>query len=205
MKNLAKIRKLKNKSQTDVAKYCGVKPPTVSLWESGKATPAVDTAIKVAEFLDVPIYELLDIEIPQPTKIPLYNVEACCGNGNYIFDDAGLVANYLPAFDDSIDNSYFAVRVQGNSMSPRINDGDVIIVQKKEYCTVNINDVILIAYCGDIFVRYISACSPTGFTLSAINPSYPPIQVDTEIADYKIWGKVSYIYQFPIPIKSINQ
>lgn len=59
MKNLLKIRLEKNLSQTDIAKSLNVARNTVSQWENSKRDPDCNTLIKLANFLDVTIDELL--------------------------------------------------------------------------------------------------------------------------------------------------
>ncbi len=67
-KNLLKFRKIKNYSQTDVAKATGMKQPNYCEIESNTVVPTIATLKKLAEFLEVPISKLMEedeIKMPQ--------------------------------------------------------------------------------------------------------------------------------------------
>lgn len=49
-----------NWSQTDLATELGVRQPTVCNWYTGKTLPSVETAIRIAHILKVPVSEFLD-------------------------------------------------------------------------------------------------------------------------------------------------
>lgn len=70
MKNLKKIRKVKNITQIRLSIAAEVSQETISAYESGKALPSVETLIKMANFLDTTTDYLLDISNnPIPVNI----------------------------------------------------------------------------------------------------------------------------------------
>ena len=59
MLKLKEIRTAHNLSQTQLAEKIGVKPHTVSQWESGARTPDILTVNKIAKVLDCSIDDLI--------------------------------------------------------------------------------------------------------------------------------------------------
>ena len=56
------IRKAKNKTQEDLAKYLGVNRATVSKYESGVIEPSLTQISRIAAFLEVPQGDILGLE-----------------------------------------------------------------------------------------------------------------------------------------------
>nr|WP_315193874.1 helix-turn-helix transcriptional regulator [uncultured Flavobacterium sp.] len=52
-KRLAEVRKNKSLSQEDLAKHLGTKSPVIGRYERDEMKPSIDTANKLAEFLEV--------------------------------------------------------------------------------------------------------------------------------------------------------
>ena len=59
MKNLSKIRDCQGYTQTEVAKALNVARNTVSQWENSKRDPDCETLLKLSNFFNVSIDELL--------------------------------------------------------------------------------------------------------------------------------------------------
>ena len=53
------IRAERGMKDTDVAKKAGLSPSTLSEWKTGKLTPGLESARKIARALDVTIDELI--------------------------------------------------------------------------------------------------------------------------------------------------
>lgn len=56
---LIKLRKQKNKTQEEVAKFLGITRPAYTAYESGNRQPDYDSLIKLAEYYDVSLDYLL--------------------------------------------------------------------------------------------------------------------------------------------------
>ena len=54
-KSLAELRAKKNMSQRDLAKNLGVSSATIGMYESGKRTPPLKTAILIAKLFDIQV------------------------------------------------------------------------------------------------------------------------------------------------------
>jgi len=57
---LRRIRKMRNMSQTDLAKSVGVDPTFISKLELGQRLPSLPVLLKLSRVLDIPIDELLE-------------------------------------------------------------------------------------------------------------------------------------------------
>ena len=63
---LKEFREQKGLSQTELANCVGAKQTTISQYENGKRIPKIETQQKIANALDVPIYELTEYYEPIP-------------------------------------------------------------------------------------------------------------------------------------------
>lgn len=78
------------------------------------------------------------------------------------------------AFSDS--NAYYAITAKGDSMSPKILDGDFVVV--KHQSIPSINDLVLVRSEAVDDVGYaikILKATNRNVTLNSINPNYPPM------------------------------
>ena len=67
---------------------------------------------------------------------------------------------------------HFALQIKGQSMEPRIKDGDVVIVQKQDDC--DSGDVAVVLVNGDEATVKRIKKEPAGIMLIPSNPSYEP-------------------------------
>ena len=182
----------KNKTQQDLADYLGASKSTVSMWVNGKRTPLMATIDQICKYFGCTREDLLrdnrESYYKHSISIPVYARVA-----------AGIP---LEAVEDIIDReeiperweqagTYFGVRVKGDSMAPRIENGDVVIVRKQSdaddgdivIALVNGNDAVckkLRKYADSIaLVSNNAAYSPMYFTLA-----------DTQDIPVRIIGKV---------------
>ena len=51
-----------NSSMKEVAEYLGVTPYSVYKWTYGQSLPTIDNLVNLADFLNVPMYNLLIVE-----------------------------------------------------------------------------------------------------------------------------------------------
>ena len=79
----------------------------------------------------------------------------------------------------------FGVRVSGDSMMPRIHDGDIIYIRKQD--TLENGDIGIFSLDGNAYVKKLKSSSD-GLFLISLNKKYSPIPVG-EYSDFKIFGK----------------
>jgi transcriptional regulator with XRE-family HTH domain len=77
-KRLVEVRKRKNLSQEDVAKHLGTKSPVIGRYERDEMKPSIETATKLADFLEVSLDYLVgkvDDEIDTTTLNRILEVQ----------------------------------------------------------------------------------------------------------------------------------
>lgn len=192
LRNLRKEREMRIE---DIARVLGVATSTYGRWESGSNSPK-NKIPELAKFFGVTTdYLLYGKDAPQiepqmkGNKIPLLGsvaagipIEAI----QYIEDYEEIPA----ALGDP--REFFALRVKGESMEPKISDGDIIIVHKQE--DVDSGQIAVVQVNGDEATVKIVKKSTSGITLIGLNVDvYPPhFYTCEEVANkpVRIVGKV---------------
>lgn len=94
------IRKAKKISQKEISESLGISQAAYAKFESGNSI-TVDRLYKIAEFLGVPIYEILDIE---PTKLNEDLNESLISENEKLKKDLQIQTSLLSAFEMLQDN-----------------------------------------------------------------------------------------------------
>ena len=77
-KRLSEVRKSKGLSQEEVAKHLGTKAPVIGRYERGEMKPSIETATKLADFLEVSLDYLVgktDTELDTKTLQRILEVQ----------------------------------------------------------------------------------------------------------------------------------
>ena len=135
---LKEARKAKRYSQAEVSRMLGVTQQAVGKWETGRSTPDPQTVARLAEILDTPTDVLLGLRKESgaasavgrnafsrytESQIPVVGTVRA-GYGALAFEeDYG--KEYACVKDPE---NYFFLVVKGDSMEPRISDGDLALV-----------------------------------------------------------------------------
>ena len=89
------------------------------------------------------------------------------------------------------DGEYFGLQVKGDSMEPKISDGDVVIVRKQS--DADDGDLVIALVNGDDAVVKRLKKYADGIALISTNPAYEPMyfsKADSESKPVSIIGKV---------------
>ena len=203
MNCLRKRRKELGLTMLEVAKAVGVSEATVSRYESGDIkNMRRDRIEKYAKVLKVsPALIIgLDPENTEPNAIilpqkkirmvPVFE-SVSAGMGAYADDN---IVDYMPCFiqNEREAENTICVNVCGNSMYPKIEDGDVIQVLKQDWAESGQIAVVLIDG-EEAVVKKIEYTADT-VTLISINPEWAPrIFTGTDRARLKILGVVKKV------------
>ena len=198
MNRIKELREKAGKQQKELAIDLGVSQPTVSDWESGRKIPSAKSTSKIADYFQVPIDYLLGRE-PTPEGAPDPSRP-----GSKWIPVLGRVAAGTPieAVEDILDyeeidaktaasGEYFALQIKGQSMEPKISDGDVVIVRQQSVC--NSGDIAVVLVNGDEATVKRIKKRPEGIMLIPSNPAYEPMfysNEDIEKLPVTIIGKV---------------
>lgn len=175
MNTLKMLRTKKGVYQKDVAEYLGVDRTTYVKYERGDSQPGHDMLLKLSEYFNTSIDEILGnskqttskrigVQIPVLGKvqagIPIDAIEE-------ILDYEEITPEMAARGD------YFALQVRGDSMMPRMLDGDVVIVRQQPDC--DSGDIAIVLVNGyEATVKRIKK-TRDGITLIPLNTAYDPI------------------------------
>ncbi len=174
MERLKNLRIAKNLKQVDMASFLGIDRTTYVKYESGTNEPSKDTIIKLADYFNVSVdYIVGRTNDPHPTasnsiKVPVLGyvaagipIEAI----EDILDYEDLdTRNFNPSFE------YFGLKIKGDSMTPRIQDGDVVIVRRQP--DIESGEIAIVCINGDEATCKQIKKQPEGITLIPFNPAY---------------------------------
>ena len=186
---LKQCRKKQGVSQAELAAKLGVTQQAVGKWESGKSSPDPSTVARIAELLNTTADYLLGLYRPvsnvsapeerffgsySESLIPVIGTVKA-GYGALAFEeDYG--QEYARVKDPS---NYFYLVVRGDSMEPRIQDGDLALVHKQD--TLENGDLGVLIY-GDegegTLKRYIQRGNCV--VLQPFNPAYNELVIKGE-------------------------
>ena len=179
---LKQLRNEKKINQRELANFLKVAPSTISMYESGQREPNFEVLESLADFFNVDLNYLLgksdkttklmieDSQPPQGLKIPVL----------------GTVAAGIPisAVEDILDyeevpqswenqGEFFALKIKGDSMEPRMESGDVVIV--KQQSDANSGDTVIVLVNGDDATCKKLQKTENGIMLVSTNPNYLPM------------------------------
>ena len=153
---LKQCRKKQGVSQAELASRLGVTQQAVGKWESGKSSPDPSTVARIAELLNTTADYLLGLYRPvsnvsapeerffgsyTESLIPVIGTVKA-GYGALAFEeDYG--QEYARVKDPA---NYFYLVVRGDSMEPRIQDGDLALVHKQD--TLENGDLLCCWFAG---------------------------------------------------------
>ena len=183
-------------AKKEFAERIGVSPGTVSEWISGKTRSYMDHISTIAAEYDVPLEWLMSSEDDaRPEKgrrrgvrIPVYGQVAAGIPIDAITD----IEDYEEIPEEMAKTGDFAaLRIHGDSMEPRIWDGDVVIIRLQK--TAETGDTAIVIIGGDSATCKKIKKTPEGVILIASNPKYEPMfysNHDIEALPVSIFGRV---------------
>lgn len=178
--------------RTDFAKAINVPYSSVTDWINGNSYPRIDKIQRMADYFGIEKADL--VEARNATKksssrrIPVLG-RVAAGIPIEMIED---VIDWEDVSEDMIkDHSVFALSIKGDSMEPRIANGDVVIVQQQS--DAESGDIIIATINGDDATCKRLRKLRDGIELVPLNPSYAPMfysNEEIESKPVKILGKV---------------
>ena len=150
---LKNARIYKNISGTELCKLADIPKSSLSDWENGKSQPSAKSFLRILDVLNITANELVKFSSANNSS----SIHKSKTNAIKIPVLGSIPAGIpIEAIQDIIDyeeiseemayiGEYFALKVKGNSMSPSIQNGDIVIIRKQEdadtgkICVVMIN------------------------------------------------------------------
>lgn len=196
MLSIRKYRLTKGLTQDELGALLGVSGKTVSSWEVGNSEPKMGMISKMARIFGVNNSDIIDdlhsddhvvnrvsgVQIRilglVPAGIPIEAIEDVIG---YEEIDSRLAST----------GKFFGLRIQGDSMSPKIMEGDIVIVKQQDDVDSGETAIVIIDGHDATCKRVIK--NDLGLILQPTNPTYEPVQYDHESikkTPIRIIGKV---------------
>lgn len=179
---LKQLRNEKKINQRELANFLKVAPSTISMYESGQREPNFEVLESLADFFNVDLNYLLG-KSDKTTKLMLENEQKLQGLKIPVL---GTVAAGIPisAVEDILDyeevpqswenqGEFFALKIKGDSMEPKIDDGDVVIVRQQS--DANSGDTVIALVNGDDATCKKLQKTENGIMLVSTNPNYLPM------------------------------
>ena len=193
MNRIKELRAAKNVKQADLASAISVSQAALSGYETGKFQADIDTYKKIAAYFDVSLDYLLG-GVPNTAS----------SSGSVSIPVLGDVAAGIPieAVTDIVDyeeidaalartGDFFGLRIKGDSMEPRMREGDVVIVRRQD--TADTGDTVVVLVNGDSATVKKIKYGPDGITLLPTNPSHDPFfysAAEVEQLPVRVIGRV---------------
>lgn len=195
------LRLEKDMTLEELGNKVGVGKSTVRKWETGMiANMKRDKILKIAEALNTsPAYLMgwdnnvrpIENGTKEKKKGVTINVLGCVAAGIPIEAIEDIIDTEEISDEMAATGEYFGLKIHGNSMEPRIMDGDVVIVKRQD--DAESGDIIIATINGDEATCKRLRKLRDGIELISNNPSYNPMFYDNrEIIEkpVRILGKV---------------
>ena len=189
--NLSELLSSHKMSQLELAQRLGVSAQSVSNWCKGKKTPRMPKVDMICDIFGLKREWLTSDHDSHADSKPSTAVTTKVTSIR--IPVLGSVAAGIPisAITDIVDwedipekyasdgTEYFGLKLKGNSMSPEMRSGDVVIVRAQS--EADSGDIVIVQVNGDTeatckrLIKY-----KDGITLMPLNSEYPPMQYTAE-------------------------
>lgn len=183
-------RKAAHMGQAELGEAIGIGKSSISEWESGKRSPDIDKVKDIAKVLNVtPTYLMgwKEEDVPDQRPLPAGLLPVVKRRIPII----GHVAAGVPImaereYEEYEDDTYgiscdYVLRVEGDSMEPRVLDGDVVYVRQQP--DVDDGQIAVVGVDDSVTLKVVYHL-PNGLQLVSLNPKYKPMIYTQSNTDY---------------------
>lgn len=178
----------------DMARKTGMSAPAVKKWMDGTTTnPKYDDVVRATRVLNISpdwmMYEIGTMELVPANQVELemVDIKASCGSiGHVNFEDIPAVKKILVNAAWFRQNFGFynakdikLISASGDSMSPEIDDGDVVFVDISDNISFR-DGIYLILVDDELFIKRIQRLTGHKIALVSTNKAYRDIEISTE-------------------------
>ena len=191
---LKEQRKKKKLTQNELSTILQVAPSTVSAWERGANRPTMDKITIMSDLFEVPISKFFEEGFKDNNiiRIPILGIIAC---GDPITAQEN-IESYKERSSDSLPSGkVFYLRTKGDSMSPLINEGSLVLI--REQSDVENGEIAAVLVNGDeeATLKRVRKLGDT-ILLEAINDKYEPYIINSD-NPARILGKaIEFTFEF---------
>lgn len=181
-------RKAAHMGQAELGEAIGIGKSSISEWESGKRSPDIDKVKDIAKALNVTPAYLMGWDEPSPARplpagllpvvkrrIPILGHVA-----------AGVPIMAEREYEEYEDDTYglscdYVLRVEGDSMEPRVLNGDIVYVRQQP--DVDDGQIAVVGVDDSVTLKVVYHL-PNGLQLVSLNPKYKPMIYTQANTDY---------------------
>lgn len=174
-KNIRYLRRRRGLKQDDLAELLGLKSYTaIQHWETEHSQPNLGQLKILADYFG---YSMSDIantdlemvaagaEVEVVKRLPVLG-DVAAGSPIYAVEN---IVDYI----EFKNHGDFALKIKGDSMEPRICDGDIVIVAKDD--EIKNGDIVIVVINGDEAVCKKIKFQQDGILLLSFNENYDPL------------------------------
>ena len=177
------LRKSKGISRKQMLEECGINKNAYSYWGKEGYTPGRLTLVSLAKYFNVTVEQLLgggdmssapskliaNGEVKPYTPRPVRPVVGITSAGKGTFAEE-CILGYMPVDEKYNTDDFFWLKVSGDSMSPKIDDGDLVLIQRGAEITNNSIAVAMVDK-SETFLKQVYLFGDS-IVLHSINPQY---------------------------------
>lgn len=175
--NITKCMEMHNKSRQEMCTALGVKYTTFSDWVNAKTYPRIDKIELMANYFGISKASLVELEHfhkkSKGVEIPVLG-RVAASVPYHMMEEVLDYEKIDPKLAST--GEFFALRIKGESMMPRICDGDVVII--KVQSDAESGDTVIATINGDDATCKRLKKYNDSIMLIANNPNYEPIVYD---------------------------
>lgn len=178
-------------SQTEICQTLGFSMSTFSDWVHARTYPRIDKIELMANYFGIEKSDLVEERTKTQRAGISINVLGRVAAGIPINAITEIIDTEEISEELAKTGDFFALKIKGDSMEPRIVDGDVVIVKQQE--DAENGDTVIALVNGDDAVCKRLRKYRDGLELISNNPAYAPMFFDKETIETKpvrIIGKV---------------
>lgn len=192
------LRTKKDMTQSEIAKIAGVSDKSISAWEAGKRDPKVKAIQNICAYFHLDLNTFIDntsdeIE-PVSSTIPkgysrFPETEHRPRIGRIACGEPIIAEENIEAYDEVLSSWHadFTLMCVGDSMAPKIEDGDIVAIRMQP--TVENGEIAAVRIGEEATLKRVFL-HPDYIELRPINPNYDSIiRSKSEMEDIRIEGR----------------
>lgn len=179
MNRIKLLRLGRNLTQGELCKIINISQASLSGYENGKYEPDNKTLIHLANYFNVTVDYLLGCEIilkSEPAKtIPIFR----CLKTGFVAETSNQILRYEGiGWNMSTKEDYIGLQMLGDSMEPRIQNGDTIIIRRQNQ--ISSGDIAAVLIGEKLATIKKVYKHENGLILIPLNPKYNPDSYTSE-------------------------
>ena len=185
---LKKIRKQKNITQLQLSELIGISRASIAQYENNIYQPSLENIESIANTLNIDVSELFEDKANKKMVsryIPLIGKSSCGKPKDYDLNGYEPIPVPLDMYKDGM----YAVEAEGDSMKPKINDGDIVYCQPNRI--IDSGNIVHYWLNGESGIKkYKINEAGTIISLIPINSDYEVITIHCDDKHELIMGRV---------------